>query len=726
MGIEKIRLLRMKRISLRKLSDDIFAFAAYILFSVVFTYPVAFVKNEIPGEGDVFFCLWELWWFKEAITNRINPYYTKYLFYPKGTNLIFADLSPIIALPSVPLQMAFGLVNTYNIIWLGSFVLSGFGSYLLVKYLTNNKRAAFISGIIFMFCPYHFAHALGHLSLFNMEWLPLYVLYLIKLTREQNIVNSLYAAFFLLLTGMSSNYYLLFLSVFTLMYVAFFLRFDESLVKIEFIKKIGIMGVSFVVMFSPFLYLMLSEILRTKSNYMYAPGFTTYSADVLAFFTPSAFNTVLNGFTSSINSSFTGGGAEYTVFAGYTVLLLSFIAIVKVRSREIVFWALSTLVFFVLSLGPILHFHGIFSVHIEDKPAYVALPYALLMRIPLFSMVRVPSRWDVLIMLCLAILAGYGANYILSSEKFKCLKANSCKNALSFIFISLILFEFLAVPYPTTSAEIPNFYKQIAVDDGDYGILEVPILNHVAEYMYYQTVHDKKLFNGYIARIPDEAQAVFSTPFINQLIYASPYDDIISHDWKREAIPVLKSYKIRYIVVHKDLMYPVNFQFNTALLNSSVGVSPRTYDDGSIFVYRIPDDSNRIPDDDSGNISISLGNGWYGPESWNGTASRWISNNATLIIHSKINHTVNLSLSGLGFQHPKTLEIYANSSLVAKKTVNTNFTNISSRIDLRRGDTVILFHVIDGCDKPCDTSSSADCRCLSLAFQKIQISDLET
>lgn len=737
---QKILRLRGRFLSdpLRK-SANIIILTTYALLSIVFTYPVAFAANKIPGHGDVFFCLWELWWFKEAVVNHINPYYTSYIFYPNGINLIFGDLSPIIGLLSVPLQLAVGLVNTYNIIWIASFILSGYGAYLLVKYLTNDDiRAAFISGIVFMFCPYHFAHALGHLSLFNMEWIPFYVLYLIKMTKERNIANSLYAAFFLLITGMTSTYYLIYLLVFTLIYVIYFAWFDKGLNKVNFIKKMGVMGVSFIIALSPFLYLIIKEILETRSNYMYATGFVEYSADILAFFTPSTFHPLLSGLFSSVNSRFTGGPAENTVFAGYTVLLLSIIAISKARSKEVVFWALSALTFFVLSLGPILHILGTFRVQIEDYTAYVLLPYALMMHIPLFSAMRVPSRWDVLIMLCLAVLVGYGLTYIFSSSaKIKCFKVKgiSCKNALFLIFISLILFEFLALPYPImSSAEIPSFYKQMAVDKEDYALLELPYFGPASEYMYYQTAHGKRLINGFAARIPDGTLSICSTPFIDQLIDGSHHDDIISRDWKKEAVPILKSYKIRYIVIHKNLMSPANFQFVVALLNESIGL-PQKHENGSIVTYCVPDN------DFSKSPRIALGSGWYGLESWNGTPSRWIAKDATVIIHSDTNHTVDLSLRVLSFLRTRVLEIYAESSLVAKKTAITNFVDNRSRIDLvqvtvptsfinvsvpihlTKGANIVQFHVPEGCERPSDKPelNNPDSRCLSVAVQNLTV-----
>ena len=60
-------------------------------------------------------------------------------------------------------------------------------------------------------------------------------------------------------------------------------------------------------------------------------------------------------------------------------------------------------------------------------------------------------------MLSLAILAGYGLNYIFSIIKNKSPVQNSKENIIFIIVSCLVLFEFLAVPFPMSSAETPLF-----------------------------------------------------------------------------------------------------------------------------------------------------------------------------------------------------------------------------------------------------------------------------
>jgi len=195
--------------------------AAYTLLTLIFTYPVAF-SSKLPGVGDAYWYLWDLWWFKKALLSFVDPYFTPYLFHPIGASLAFSEITPLNAIISIPLQLAFGLIDSYNILWILTFILSGFGVFLLVEYLTGDSKAAFIAGLIFMFSPYRFAHAYaGHLNLLSTEWIPFCVLYLIKTIRENNKLDAVYATLFLVLNALSCYYYIIYIFIFTILYLTY-------------------------------------------------------------------------------------------------------------------------------------------------------------------------------------------------------------------------------------------------------------------------------------------------------------------------------------------------------------------------------------------------------------------------------------------------------------------------------------------------------------------------
>ena len=94
-------------------------------------------------------------------------------------------------------QLIFGRVVGYNLLFFASFVLSGFGAYLLAFYFTKNKPASLIAGIIFAFSPFHIHNSLStNAGTMHQEWLPFFALYLFKFFEDLSLKNISLAASF--------------------------------------------------------------------------------------------------------------------------------------------------------------------------------------------------------------------------------------------------------------------------------------------------------------------------------------------------------------------------------------------------------------------------------------------------------------------------------------------------------------------------------------------------
>jgi hypothetical protein len=699
---------------------------AFTILAIIFTYPVCLSiisGDKFPGLGDVYWFLWDLWWHNKALTEFNSPYYTTYMFYPTGVNLAFSTLTPFNALLSVPLQLIFGLIRTYNILWILSFIISGYGTFLLVKYLTGDIKAAFISGLIFMFSPYHFAHALGHLNLITIEWIPFYILFLFKIISDDKIKNAIYAGIFLSLVFMSDYYYILYMSFFTSIFLLYYLFSDKKVIlKKDILKRFLIMTAAFILIISPLVYPLIKELLTSKSNYMYIGGFETYSADILGFFIPTQFHPIFKDYVNPIYNNFTGNMAENTVFIGYTALFLALIAILKIKTKEIRFWTLSAIIALILTLGPILHING-------ELIRTIKLPYSLLMNIPIVSIARVPSRWDVLVMLSIAVLAGYGSSYIFQksdkiSDKRYRNSILSNKN-LTIIFSCLILFEFLAIPYPMASAKVPEFYYQLKNDTDNYAILEIPITNYVPSFqsdiLYYQTVHEKKLVGGYVSRMSQSTmEFIESTPILSQLnrrqYPSTKYEltDILNQNDSDIGRSVLNYYNIRYIVIHSSAVDQNYINFSNHLLRTTLNVQPKTEDD--LIIYEINKSNIKQP-------FMLIGNGWYREEDWTNGPGRWMDGNSTIKIMSPRDINATLFFDVGSFYKNGNLHIYTNEKLVGEYIVElqgNTLKNISVPIILKKGENTVRFDSGKGVS-PLDIGLSTDSRELSLGFQNITL-----
>src|SRR3989344_5306679 len=98
-----------------------------------------------------------------------------------GINMLLA----VMVIRFISFIHLFGLsfIDSFKIILVFSFILSGQGMYLLVKDVTGNKKAGFISALFYLFAPYHlidmhFRVAIGETLSFAL--LPFCFLYLRK------------------------------------------------------------------------------------------------------------------------------------------------------------------------------------------------------------------------------------------------------------------------------------------------------------------------------------------------------------------------------------------------------------------------------------------------------------------------------------------------------------------------------------------------------------------
>ena len=110
------------------------------------------------------------------------------------------------------------IILCYNLLFISSFALSGFGTYLLVRDLTGNRRAAFIAGLIYGFLPYRIA-SLAHLQVMSSQWMPfaLYGLNRFVTTGSKKALAGGAAA--LVMQNWSCGYYLLYFAPFVPLFV---------------------------------------------------------------------------------------------------------------------------------------------------------------------------------------------------------------------------------------------------------------------------------------------------------------------------------------------------------------------------------------------------------------------------------------------------------------------------------------------------------------------------
>ena len=103
---------------------------------------------------------------------------------------------------------------------------------------------------------------MGFYHSLNTQWIPLYVLFLFKLSRERKWSYSIWAGIFLLFTALNSYNYLVFLCMFTLIYIIYLVFVGRQLIDKHFIRRFALCIGIFLLGFSPVLYQAYQEITR--------------------------------------------------------------------------------------------------------------------------------------------------------------------------------------------------------------------------------------------------------------------------------------------------------------------------------------------------------------------------------------------------------------------------------------------------------------------------------
>jgi hypothetical protein len=220
---------------------------------------------------------------------------------------------------------------------------------------------------------------------------------------------------------------------------------------------------------------------------------------------------------------------------GYVSLVLSVIGAVTARRRTR-FWWLAGLIFLVLSLGLHVKFNGV--------PLHgFRLPWA----IPIVNVLRHPFRLTTFVFFSLAVLVGFGCRWLYD---FFASRSKALAYLALGLSVGLTLIEYLVWPFPTVQLSYSPFYHQLAREEGDFAVADIPMGRQQAKrYMFYQTLHGKKIVDGHVSRTPHTAYSFVDTdPLLGPLRAGdapAPTLNLAEH------FVTLADQGIRYVIVHK-------------------------------------------------------------------------------------------------------------------------------------------------------------------------------
>ncbi|MBE7552243.1 MAG: hypothetical protein HS126_14335 [Anaerolineales bacterium] len=724
----------------------------YFLLTIVMTWPaVLHLTDGIPGDGfDGWQNYWNLWWVKKALLDlRSTPFFTDYLYPPLGASLLFHTLNIFNSLWTLPIQLNFGLAVAYNSVVLASFTLAGYGGYLLSLYaltqlnfpIKGARPAAFVGGLVFTMSPFHMAHLLGHMQVFSMIWPPFYVLWLLRTLKLPSperrgaggeVRDVILSCLFLILATLVDWYHTLYLLIFTGLVLGWVLwrrrdeeaqrsapvnsaerspargqveageqgrhfdalRFTHHASRITVLLRplwlVLAIGLGFFVVLSPLLVPMMRAARSTPELQAGLEQSITLSADLLAFILPSEMHPLWGPWAKSIAGNFSSTLSERLVFAGFVPLVLALFAVMRGWRQVVVkFWTLVTAAFFLLALGPYLHIGGKI-VTIAGWP--IPLPYLLLYHtVPFIRLTRSLSRYDLMVMLGLGVLAAIGLAYLTNLIGDRRLKPRdpqtlhspfTIRLTLPLLATLLICFEFLPLPYPISKIDTPQFYFDLAQQPGDFTIAELPMNWDRPTPMLYQTVHGKRLLTAYTSR-DNPLELAWRTPVLQQWRALGP--DIIDQPLDLIAPTIFYDFNLRYIVLDYYQMPPGPEREATErwVAVALPGVAP-IYDDGRLKVYPTPSKQATQP-------YLTLGSGWDKRQE-NGADSitrAFSAGQAELFLHHPQNQTLTLELTAAA-PSPQELTLLVNDIPLTQIEVTPALTTQAVTLPPLPGDLVKL------------------------------------
>ncbi|MBX3010558.1 MAG: hypothetical protein KF832_03585 [Caldilineaceae bacterium] len=577
------------------------ALSGYTALTILITWPVTpRFFTHIPGTGDAPWFLWQLWWFKHALLElQQSPYLTDLIFYPLKDVPVMAQ-TPVNELFALPLQVAANIVVFYNVLFLLSYILSGYFTYLLGLAFVRRRALAFIGGLIFAFCAYRNIRGLGHLSLLTTQWMPLTLLLTYQWWRRPTWQRSIAAGVAASLVALSSPYYLgLFLFPVAAVAVGTVLFWQRAAMWQKVRWQSGGLGILIFLgltippylhyaQLKPELYVLIDALKNTA---------TLNSADLLSWLLPSGLHPFWTPYTGRLYATFaTPNQMETTVFVGYLPLLLLFLSFWYVRWQpELRFWQLLAGVTWLLSLGPVLYLQG--------QALFTWMPYRFLMVLPGFDSFRIPSRIGITAALALSVIAVLVLDQLITRYRWRGWPLALLGGTLLMLSNNLVSF-----PYPQTDVRLPTLYNRVAASPPE-AIAELPageyfqagynFFNDVSLAMYYQTFHQQPMVSGYLGRRPSRLHEPEHTlPFVRHFFYdgrdQSPvHFPILARlpaafrPGEMEFAPaLLRQSGIGYVVLHASPSQPTFFPNAARLLNQALGLPIE--DDGARRLYQVP------------------------------------------------------------------------------------------------------------------------------------------
>ncbi len=414
---------------------------------------------------------WILAWVGQTVWTAPRHLFQAPAFHPLPDALAFSENLLLPGALVAPVQPLLGPVFAYDLVLLGSLLLSGLGTYLLVRRVSDDRLAAFVAGAYFAAGPHRWTR-LAHLHAQMTVFLPLSLLALDLFWRRRTLRRALLVGLTLALQGLASIY----LGAITAaaLGVAVGVALFAGLKPIE----LGRLALGFLLA-GAILWPAVGPYLRMRE--FQAQEFTLDTVSIYAASLPSyaAAGTAAWGWLSQ--RLLDPAAVRDTLFPGLTVLGLGLVGLASAPRRYRAVAVAASLVAVLFSLGPETAFYRFLHEHLV-----------------LVRGVRALSRFALIPTLALSVLAGLAL-----SER---------RRVFPFVALALMMVESANLPLRLGRYDGPSSAARwLAGKPG--AVLVLPLAVDDTRAMLDGLVHSRPLVNGdsgFIPRPFDRAMELFA------------------------------------------------------------------------------------------------------------------------------------------------------------------------------------------------------------------------
>ena len=520
---------------------------AYLALTLIFTWPLPLqLGTHMLGTGtDPDLYMWTVGWNAHAFITQPLSIFDANIFHPSKYSLAYSENligSSLLFAPLIWLTNDLLLVT--NLVELTSVWLSAVGAYLLGRKLGLSVTAALLVGLIFGFSPARFFR-MPQVHVTTIQWMPFCLAYLHAYFNDDGKPRHLrLAAFCYTAQALASGHGAVFLTVAAAGYTAWRVVLGE---RIDVFHRIRDLGVTGVLLLAPSALLLLPYQGAKREVPNLQRTLDDFGSSLSSYF--SSPTHVHEWLLSHAPAWMTAAQPDAHLFPGVFPIVLAIVAAVAMRSwsphtfapgrmswRDRMHgWRTNPVAFYTLLTA--------ISVWFTLGPPFGLWRWTYWM--PVFSFLRVPSRFVLLEVLTLAVLSGFGYQWLARRM------TTNAQRSVAIGLGALLIVEFAPMPLVTVPYDITPPAADRWLDDRPkpFVVAEVPVpdsLSIITQslrntlYMLHSTAHWQKIVHGYSGVEPQH------------------YTDL---HWKLtrfpddESLNALVELGVDYVVMHPDL-YP--------------------------------------------------------------------------------------------------------------------------------------------------------------------------